>query len=264
MYNRPVEPAQSGTNMLLKRDCFGHLVFIKRLMTLGFGLITYVLYQWLNKTRIAGTENIERLPDNNVLFVANHQTYFADVIAMYHVFNSVKWKFRNSITNPVYLLWPRLNIYYIAAEETMRSGWLPRVLAYAGSVSVRRTFREKNQDVQRPMRFADITNIGIALDDGWVVTFPQGTTRPNAPGRRGVVYIIKRFRPHVIPVVIDGFGRTFQKKSLWLKQRGNLLTLRFKPPLAIDPAEDPDLILSRIMEAIEQQPQPTDDTDDDE
>ena len=56
-----------------------------------------------------------------VLFVSNHQTYFADVIAYLHVFCSVKWNFRNDISNPVYLLNPVTNTSFIAAQETMKS-----------------------------------------------------------------------------------------------------------------------------------------------
>ena len=41
-----------------------------------------------NKLKIEGSEVIKSLPDNNVLFISNHQTYFADVVAMFHVFNA--------------------------------------------------------------------------------------------------------------------------------------------------------------------------------
>ena len=40
-----------------------------------------------------------------------------------------------------YLWNPKLNIYYIAAKETMNAGMLPKILAYAGSVSIERTWR---------------------------------------------------------------------------------------------------------------------------
>ena len=45
----------------------------------------------------------------------------------------------DSIKNVGYLWNPKLNIYYVAAKETMKSGLLPRILAYAGSVSIERT-----------------------------------------------------------------------------------------------------------------------------
>ena len=50
-----------------------------------------------------------------------------------------------------------------------------------GSVSIERTWRESGKDVQRQVKMSDISNIGLALNDGWVITFPQGTTKPFKP-----------------------------------------------------------------------------------
>ncbi|HWJ91908.1 MAG TPA: hypothetical protein VNR87_12395, partial [Flavisolibacter sp.] len=69
---------------------------------------------------------------------------------------------------------------------------------------------------------------------------------------KGTAYIIKHCRPVVIPVVIQGFWRAFNKKGLKFKKKGTLLSVRFKPPMDINydaPAEE---ILSQIMDAIEQ------------
>ena len=57
----------------------------------------------------------------------------------------------------------------------------------------------------------DTENIRIALEDGWVITFPQGTTTPFKPIRRGTAHIIKTYKPVVVPIVIDGFRRSFDK-----------------------------------------------------
>ena len=46
------------------------------------GSIYYPMLVWVNKLKISGTEHLEKLPRENVLFVSNHQTYFADVIAV--------------------------------------------------------------------------------------------------------------------------------------------------------------------------------------
>ncbi|HEY6162174.1 MAG TPA: lysophospholipid acyltransferase family protein, partial [Bacteroidia bacterium] len=214
---------------------------------------TYPRYKWLTRMKVEGTENLEGLPARNVLFVSNHQTYFADVIALLHVFNSVKFKFKNKLGAPVYLLAPRHNNYFVAAEETMSAGILPKIFAYAGSVSIKRTFREAGEDINRPVKMEDITRIGEALSDGWVITFPQGTTKPFAPGRRGTSLLIKKFKPVVIPVVIDGFGKAFDKKGLKKIKRGVQLSIRFKPQMEVDhDTEDPDELLERVMEAIEQ------------
>src|SRR6056300_1882326 len=116
----------------------------------------------------------------------------------------------------------------------MKAGLLPRILAYAGSISIERTWRESGKEIQRQVKMSDISNIGKALDDGWVITFPQGTTKPFKPVRKGTAHIIKRYQPIVIPIVIDGFRRSFDKKGLMIKKRGILQSIIIKKPLKID------------------------------
>ncbi|MDE3142587.1 MAG: 1-acyl-sn-glycerol-3-phosphate acyltransferase, partial [Bacteroidota bacterium] len=91
-----------------------------------------------------------------------------------------------------------------------------------------------------------------ALDKSWVITFPQGTTKPFAPGRKGTAFIIKNNQPIVIPVVINGFWRAFNKKGLKFKKRGSILSIRFKEPLIIDYSQGIDEILEQVMDSIEQ------------
>jgi hypothetical protein len=50
------------------------------------------------------------------LFISNHQTYFADVVAMFHVFNA-SLKGREQYKNVLYLWNPKLNIYYVFAAK---------------------------------------------------------------------------------------------------------------------------------------------------
>jgi 1-acyl-sn-glycerol-3-phosphate acyltransferase len=244
-------PGTSG-RFLFRKDFLGCNEFLKRLLMMLTGLVTYPGYVLLNRMSLSGTEHLAKLPDRNVLFVSNHQTYFADVIALFHVFCSVKWGFHNSIKFPIYLFTPKVNSYYVAAEETMSSGILPRVLAYGGSVSIRRTWREAEKNVQRQVKLTDYAMIGTALENGWVVTFPQGTTTPYAKGRRGTAHIIRRFDPVVVPVVIDGFREAFHKKGLRFRKLGIQLSIRFKAPLEFNETTSADDMLQRIMGAIEQ------------
>ena len=219
------------------------------------GVLTHRRYRGFNELNIEGSEVIKQLPDTNVLFVSNHQTYFADVVAMFHVFNASLHGRIDNIKNVGYLWHPKLNIYFIAAKETMKAGLLPRILAYAGSISIERTWRDSGKDVQRQVKMSDISNIGRALDDGWVITFPQGTTRPFVKGRRGTVHLIKELKPVVVPVVIDGFRRAFDKTGLFVKSNGNLLNVTFKEPLKLDFSKSNDELLDEIMVAIEQAPE---------
>lgn len=240
---------------MFKRNPFGHYLFIKLWLIRLLGFFTRRRFNGFNNLRISGSEIIRDLPDKNVLFISNHQTYFADVVAMFHVFNASLSGRIDSIKNVGYLWSPKLNIYYVAAKETMRAGLLPRILAYAGSVSIERTWRENGQDVKRQVKMSDITNIGVALDDGWVITFPQGTTKPFKPVRKGTAHIIKKYKPIVIPIVIDGFRRSFDKKGLMIKKRGILQSMIIKPPLDIDYENDSvDEIIEKVQYAIEQDP----------
>jgi 1-acyl-sn-glycerol-3-phosphate acyltransferase len=238
--------------MIFRKDPFGHYLIIKRIILRIICLISYISLRLLNKWSVEGAENLENLGDRGILVVSNHQTYFADVVGIYQVICSKRSALSNSIKNPLYLLAPILNCYFIAAEETMKSGWIPKIVSYAGSISIRRIWRDRDKDVKRQVRFTDITNIGMALNDGWVITFPQGTTKLYAPGRRGVTHIIKKFNPKVVPVVIDGFRDAFQHKKFTLNKLGSTVTIKFKPPLEFDANEGSDEVLSKIMDAIEQ------------
>src|SRR6056300_1595018 len=240
---------------MFKRNPFGHYLILKKWLIRYLGFMTHRRYRGFNELKIEGSEIIKNLPDTNVLFISNHQTYFADVVAMFHVFNaSLKGRI-DSIKNVGYLWNPKLNIYYIAAKETMKAGLLPRILAYAGSISIERTWREAGKDVQRQVKMSDISNIGKALEDGWVITFPQGTTTPFRPMRKGTAHIIKKYKPIVVPIVIDGFRRSFDKKGIRIKKRGILQSLEIKKPLEIDyENESVDSIIKKIQYAIEQHP----------
>lgn len=219
------------------------------------GFFTRRRYNGFNHLQIEGSEFIDKLPDKNVLFISNHQTYFADVIAMYHVFNASLKGQINSIKKINYLWSPKTNIYYVAASETMKSGIIPKIFAYVGGVTVDRTWREKGKEIKREIKKDDVDNIGIALDDGWVITFPQGTTTPWVPIRKGTAHLIKQYKPVVVPVVIDGFRRSFDKKGMVVKKKGIAQKMRIKEPLVINyDSESIEEIVEKVQIAIEQHP----------
>jgi len=240
---------------LFERNPFGHILILKKWLIRTLGALTHSRFRGFNELQIEGSEIIKNLPDTNVLFISNHQTYFADVVAMFHVFNASLSGRVDSIKNVGYLWNPKLNIYYVAAKETMKAGLLPKILAYAGSISIERTWRSEGKDVNRQVKMSDISNIGKALEDGWVITFPQGTTTPFKPIRKGTAHIIKRYKPIVIPIVIDGFRRSFDKKGLRIKKKNILQSMEIKAPLDIDyDNETTEQIVEKIEFAIEQHP----------
>lgn len=242
---------------LFTRNPFGHILFIKKWLIRIFGVITHRRYRGFNDLQIEGSEIIRNLPDKNVLFISNHQTYFADVVAMFHVFNASLSGRENTIKNVCYLWQPKMNVYYVAASETMKAGLLPRILAYVGAITVERTWRSGGKDVteKREVNPNDTENIKIALEDGWVITFPQGTTKSFKPVRKGTAHIIKQHKPIVVPIVIDGFRRSFDKKGLRMKKKNILQSFIIKEPLEIDYENDTiEEIVEKVEFAIEQHP----------
>ena len=200
-------------------------------------------------------EKLQHLPKQNVLFVSNHQTYFADVITFLHIFCAVSWRKKNNLGIPFYLLWPFTRVKYVAAEETMKSSFISKLLALGGAITVKRTWRSEGTEIRRNLDPGDTRKIERALKKNWVITFPQGTTKPFAPGRKGTAFIIKQHKPIVVPVVISGFWRAFNKKGLKFKKKGSLLSVTFKDPMIIDYDDTTENILEKVMDAIEQSKQ---------
>jgi 1-acyl-sn-glycerol-3-phosphate acyltransferase len=225
---------------------------VKGLVYFVVGLFTYPGLNIINRLKISGMEHLEGLPKGNVLFVSNHQTYFADVITFIHIFCAHYWGKKNKLGIPYYLLWPFTRIKYVAAEETMQATWLTRFFTLAGALTVKRTWASNSQEIRRGLDPSDTRKITDALNNNWVITFPQGTTKAYAPGRKGTSYIIKQTRPIVIPVVINGYSRAFDKKGLKLRKKGTLLSVTFKAPLSINFEASHEDIINQVMDAIEQ------------
>ncbi|MFT3903680.1 MAG: lysophospholipid acyltransferase family protein [Niabella sp.] len=224
----------------------------KKLVHFLVGLFTFPGIAMVNRLRIQGAENVAKLPDSNVLFVSNHQTYFVDVITLFHIFSAIRWGKREKLGVPYYLLNPFTNINYVAAEQTMKSSWMSRLFLLAGGITVRRTWNENSNEKRTGLDPSDTRKIQRSLQHNWVVTFPQGTTTPFAPARKGTALIIKYHKPIVVPVVISGFSKAFHKTGLSLRKRGTKLTVTFKEPLVIDYEASAHDITVQIMEAIEQ------------
>jgi 1-acyl-sn-glycerol-3-phosphate acyltransferase len=235
---------------LIKR--IGSVQLVRKVVYLFVGSLSYPGLALFNKIKITGTEHVKNLPKQKVLFVSNHQTYFADVITFLQIFCAIKWGKKNKLGLPYYLLNPFTKVNYVAAEETMKSSLLSRVFLLAGGITVKRTWRTGGQEVRRGLDPSDTRKITRALENNWVITFPQGTTTPFAPGRKGTAMIIKQVQPIVVPVVINGFWRAFNKKGLLLKKRGSILSVRFKAPLEINYEDSAEVIMTQIMDAIEQ------------
>lgn len=219
---------------MAKKNIFGQSIWFKKriFQTVGRLVLWYLLKP--NKVVVSGSKILTEIPDKNVLFIANHQTIFTDVIAMFHAMFAALNGQVDSIDDWSYLKNPKVNVYYVAARETMEKGLLAKVLALAGAVTVDRTWRKGDEMIKREVNPDDTKSIGMAIKDGWVVTFPQGTTRQGAPVRKGTAHIIKQHKPVVIPVRVDGFREAFDKTGIKRIKKGVTLSLEFGEPMDID------------------------------
>jgi 1-acyl-sn-glycerol-3-phosphate acyltransferase len=237
---------------LFKRDVLGNLILFKRVLFIVFGAVANTRFKSLFNTKLHGTEIIRQLPMKNVLFVSNHQTYFADVTMMLIAISSAKNGFKDKLGPLYHLLNANFRVYFVAAKETMKKSALTKVMTQAGGILVQRTWKKEGTATNLKVDTKDSDTIGDALTDGWVITFPQGTTTPFVRGRKGTAHIIKKHKPIVIPVVIDGFRRSFDKKGLLIKKKGSTISMTFKPALNINYDDDLDSILNQVMYSIEQ------------
>lgn len=216
------------------------------------GIFTYPGICIISRLKINGMEKLNALPKKNVLFVSNHQTYYADVITMIHIFCAANFGKKKSLGFPYYLVWPFTRIKYVAAATTMSSTILSRIFTWAGAITVKRTWNAATGETLKGLELADTRAFGNALEKNWVINFPQGTTTPFAPGRKGTAFIIRNYKPIVVPVVIKGFSDTFDKTGLKIRKWNSKLEVTFKDPMNINFEDANEEILRQVMAAIEQ------------
>lgn len=236
---------------IFQKDPFGNWLLLKRIIIFIAGWPTYWRLSVVNKLKIEGTEYLKDLPNENVFFISNHQTYFADVIAFYHIFCNHKWGFGKKLI-PIYLFSPRGKTFYVAAKETMKSGFIPKLFSLAGAILVERSWRAEGVNVKREVDSSAGDSVSKGLSAGWVVSFPQGTTSPYAPIRKGTAHIILQNKPIVVPVVINGFRRAFNKTGLKYKKRNTELSVKFKKPIYFDDSQSLEEITLIVQNIIEQ------------
>jgi len=239
----------------MKKNIFGQYIILKNLLVKIVGIMSYPGFQWVNKLKVEGAEVLSKLPERGVVFVSNHQTYFADVVGIYHGIMSALVGKPNNTRFPGFLFKSKHNMYFIAAEETMKSGFLPKLFRYGGAVTIKRTWREKGESISREVNPKDTEKVNRAIKDGWVITFPQGTTSPFVPGRKGTAHTILDQHPIVVPVVINGFRRAFDKTGLRFKKKHTELQVKFKSPIEYSISDTVDDLLQKIIIAIEQSPE---------
>ena len=148
--------------------------FIKSLLYFIIGLFSYPGINIISRLNIKGMEKLKHLPRENVMFVSNHQTYFADVITIIHIFCAASWGKKKKLGIPFYLLKPFTKIKYVAAAATMNSTFISRFFTLAGAITVKRAWNASAGEVRKGLELGDTREIARALESNWVINFPQG------------------------------------------------------------------------------------------
>ncbi len=197
--------------------------WIRRGVIASFGLgFTVPYFALLNEVEVEGDDFLADLPRKNVVFLANHQTYFLEAIAF---FDLVYVRHQLPLEAPF--------LRFSAAEETMKKNLLTAFMRLAGGVIFRRSFREGGVEIERPVDVAGATRVAAAIGSGWLLHFPAGTTQKRAPLRAGVARLLHDTKAVAVPVRVDGFRDLLLHKQLPGKVFRNC-SMRLHPPLNLD------------------------------
>jgi 1-acyl-sn-glycerol-3-phosphate acyltransferase len=197
--------------------------WLRRGLLAGFGVGFTVPYlAILNDVQVEGDGVLKSLPRRNVVFLANHQTYFLEALAF---FDLVYVRHQFPLEDPI--------LRFSAAEETMKKNLLTKLMTVVGGVTFRRSFREGGVDVQRPVDLDGVARVEEAIREGWLLHFPAGTTKEGAPLRSGVARLLHNTKAVALPVRVDGFREMLLHKQV----PGKLFkrcSLKIHPPLDLD------------------------------
>src|SRR5512147_1843863 len=178
--------------------------WLRRGLLAGFGVGFTVPYlAILNDVHVEGDGVLKSLPRRNVVFLANHQTYFLEAITF---FDLVYVRHQMPLEDPV--------LRFSAAEETMKKNLLTKLMTLAGGVTFRRSFREGGVDVKRPVDLEGVERVEEAIREGWLLHFPAGTTKKGAPLRSGVSRLLHNTKAVALPVRVDGFRELLLHKQV--------------------------------------------------
>jgi 1-acyl-sn-glycerol-3-phosphate acyltransferase len=181
--------------------------------------LTYPYFELLNKLKVNGEDLLDRLPLDGVVFLSNHQTYFVEAVAFYHL---TYIRHRKPYEKPF--------LRFSAAEETMKTNLLTAFMTKAGGVTFRRSFREGGVDVNRPVDLDGVSRVEDAIRNGWLLHFPTGTTQKGAQIRPGIAQLLHRTRSVAVPVRVDGFADLLLHKQI-PGRIGKTPSISFHPPL---------------------------------
>jgi 1-acyl-sn-glycerol-3-phosphate acyltransferase len=191
--------------------------WLRRGLLAGFGVgFTVPYFAILNDVHVEGDEVLKDLPRPNVVFLALEAIAFFDLVYVRH---------QLPLESPI--------VRFSAAEETMKRNLLTKLMTIAGGVTFRRSFREAGEDVRRAVDMDGVARVEEAIQDGWLLHFPAGTTKKGAPLRGGVTRLLHNTKAVALPMRVEGFRELLLHKQV----PGKLFkqcSLKIHPPLPLD------------------------------
>jgi 1-acyl-sn-glycerol-3-phosphate acyltransferase len=212
-------PSPAAQPVELLRPTAGE-IWARRALFIAFAAgFTLPYLNGLNRVDVHNGELLNGLPKRGVVFLSNHQTYFVEAIALFDIL----YRKRR-------LRWEEPFLRFSAAEETMHASPATALLKTAGAVTFRRSFRHGGVDLQRSVDFEGIARIEQAIHSGWLLHFPTGTTRPDAPIRSGVSRLLHSTQAVAVPMRVDGFRELLLRKQFPARV-GRRVSVAFGEPL---------------------------------
>ena len=196
------EEGASVSETVVARTFLGR--WLRRGLLASFGVgFTVPYFAILNDVHVEGDEVLKELPRKNVVFLANHQTYFLEAIAF---FDLVYVRHQMPLESPI--------VRFSAAEETMKQNLLTKLMTLAGGVTFKRSFREAGADVRRAVDLEGVARVEEAIQDGWLLHFPTGTTKKGAPLRSAVTRLLHNTKAVALPLRVEGFRELLLHKQV--------------------------------------------------
>lgn len=185
-------------------------------MSIAYQIAKAFLYKGVYKKgrlEVKNKELIQELPNENVLVVMNHTTYYMEAVAfMFHLWKEEgNTKTLSNKFNPV--------VEFNSLKKKGANPWREFVNGVArkmGMIYVRRQNDKKvNGDGRKQYNDTAFDEIYSTLDKGWVLFFPQGTTKKNAPLKPGILKIIQKKNPTIILIKTSNFAEVYGKKGVF-------------------------------------------------
>lgn len=196
----------------------------------------YSEFELKNDVVYNGDSVLADLPEAGVMFVSNCEAYQIDTMLLY----------RRLMTSPGYsVLEPKTNLSTLCVPETFDYLTDQRALEYFDCIP------HPTVDNASISKYSALRAVVRSLQTGWLLNFPSPEGLNTALSvHASVAPFIKRIRPIIVPIHIDGTKNTFGSGARSIHNEVKKIEVTFKKPLKIDYSEHPEVISTQISCAI--------------